>query len=360
MDGCLFSGKVKSFLILLAVLMAFSGCTGPQTADVKESPAEVREDPDQNSLTVPKSKDITIAMVPKSLDNPVFLDAKEAGERTGRELGVKIEWLGSMQTDSSEQEAIVESLIRRQVDGIVISCIDPERMRPVINKAVEAGIKVATFDSDSPNSNRLFYCGTNNYDAGEACGRALIQVLKSKNKDQETLNLLIMTADEGSYNLNERLRSFMDTARKGGIKLQVIDTLYCKDDINLAGDLLEEYIRKEYINKGQKADVFFSTGGWPLIVPYESMPAFQAWCKAGGTSIVIDTFYPIVDAARKGMADALVGQDFKKMGELSIRNIYKAIKGESIPLKFIDTGLELGDKSNYDILLQSKKRWEIK
>lgn len=353
MDKYLFFNRFKLVLLILATSVTFSGCTVSKS--IKENTMQKQKPSVESNLIIPKSKDTIVAMVPKSLDNPVFLDAKEEGERVGKELGIKVEWLGSMQTDSKEQEAIVESLIRRQVDGIIVSCIDPEKMRSVINKAVNAGIKVATFDSDSPNSRRLFYCGTNNYAAGEACGKALIKVLKSKNRDKDLLDLLIMTADEGNNNLNERLRSFLDIVEKGGIKLRIKEKLYCKDDINLAGDILEKYIRKE-----EKIDVFFSTGGWPLIVPSESMPSFQAWCKAGGTSIVIDTFYPIVGSAKKGMADALVGQNFKKMGELSIRNIYKAIKGEKIPLKFIDTGLELGDKSNYDILIQGKQRWEIK
>lgn len=345
-----FLNKLKLFVLTVVVLMALSGCTESDTFSESTSEAPV-----DNYLSIPKSKDIIIAMVPKSLDNPVFLDAKEEGERVGRELGIKVEWLGSMQTDADEQKAIVETLIRRQVDGIVISCIDPEKMRPVINKAVEAGITVATFDSDSPDSNRIFYCGTNNYAAGEACGKALVKVLQTKKLGDRELNLLIMTADEGSYNLNERLKSFKDAAEKGGVKLRVMDTLYCKDDINVAGDILEKYIRTS-----KNVDVFFSTGGWPLIVPSESMPEFRAWCKAGGTSIVVDTFYPIIDAAKKGMADALVGQNFIKMGELSIRNVYSAIQGELIYSKFIDTGLELGDKTNYDLLLKGKQRWEIK
>ncbi len=348
-----FLNKLKLFFLTLVVLITLSGCTESKT--VSESHLEEPMASIYNSLPVLKSKDVIIAMVPKSLDNPVFLDAKEEGERVGRKLGIKVEWLGSMQTDSDEQKAIVESLIRRQVDGILISCIDPQKMKPVINKAIEAGIKVATFDSDSPGSDRMFYCGSNNYAAGEACGKALIKVLQTKKLGERELNLLIMTADEGSYNLNERLRSFKDAAEKGGIKLRVIDTLYCKDDINLAGDILEKYMRTN-----EDVDVFFSTGGWPLIVPPESMPGFRAWCKAGGTSIVVDTFYPIVDAAKKGMADALVGQNFKKMGELSIKNLYSAIQGEQIYSKFIDTGLELGDKTNYDLLLKGKQRWEIK
>jgi ribose transport system substrate-binding protein len=55
------------------------------------------------------------------------------------------------------------------------------------------------------------------------------------------------------------------------------------------------------------------------------MPSFQFWCRQGGTSVVIDTFYPNLIAAKKGMADALVGQDFVKMGRLSVLYLYRAI-----------------------------------
>jgi len=349
----LFSNKTKVLFFVLAAIITLAGCASSKFE--KNNTAIEPSTTSKEKSTVTKNKDIIIAMVPKSLDNPVFLDALEQGEAIGRTLGIKIEWLGSMQSDSNEQVAIVESLIQRGVDGIAISCIDPEKMKPIINKAVKAGIKVATFDSDSPHSDRLFYCGTNNYAAGEACGKALIKVLKAKGKDKQLQRLLVMTADKESNNLNERLSGFLDTARKGGITLNIIDTLYCKDDVNIAGDMLEMYIRT-----GEKLDVFFSTGGWPFVSPSESMTGFHAWCQNGGTSILIDTYYPVLEAAQQGMADALVGQNLKKMGELSIRNLYSVIKDGKIPSKFIDTGLELGDKSNYTQLLQEKQRWEIK
>ena len=351
------SHKKKFFLLCLIIWILFtSGCSSPQKGvDSLSEFAAGNDAVNNNSAAYPKSRDTIISFVPKSLDNPVFLDAKEEAERVCKELGVKFEWLGPMQTDSREQELIVESLIRRKVDGIVISCVDPGRMKKVIDKAVDAGIKVATFDSDSPDSKRLFYCGTNNYAAGKACGTELEKILEWKKKGKEELKVLVMTADKGSFNLNERLRGFEETTKNSNIRLEVIDTLYCQDDINIAGEILEGYMRNN-----EDVDIFFSTGGWPLIVPSDSMPRFQRWCKNDGISIVIDTFYPMVVAAKKGMADALVGQNFKKMGELSVRNLYRAIKGESIHTYFIDTGLELGNSENYDILLQSKKSWEIK
>lgn len=348
MDKFRFFNKTKLVYLILGLFIVLPGCGG-STAE-KSQTTEPSISYEENSK-VTENKDIIIAMVPKSLDNPVFLDALEQGERVGRELGIKVEWLGPMQSDTNVQIAIVESLIRRKVDGIVISCIDPGKIKPVIDKAVRAGIKVATFDSDSPGSNRLFYCGTDNYAAGIACGKALIKQAKGK----QVLNLLIMTADKESNNLNERLNGFIETARAGGIQLNITGTLYCNDDVNIAGDMLENHIRT-----GDTPDVFFSTGGWPFVTPPESLPGFHAWCKNGGISILVDTYYPVLEAAEKGLADSLVGQNFNKMGEMSIRNLYKAIKGEKIPARFIDTGLELGSKSNFAKLLKEKRRWEIK
>jgi ribose transport system substrate-binding protein len=40
---------------------------------------------------------------------------------------------------------------------------DINAIEPVIEKAVQAGIPVITFDSDAPNSKRIAYIGTDNY-----------------------------------------------------------------------------------------------------------------------------------------------------------------------------------------------------
>lgn len=301
------------------------------------------------------NNDIVIAIVPKSLDNPIFLDTKEAAERKCMELGVKFEWLAPYQIDEREQKLIVESLIRRQVDGIAISCVNPVGIKDAIDRAIQSGIKVATFDSDSPDSKRIFYCGTNNYKAGAECAKALKKVLKLKDKGKKLLQVFVMTGNPDSHNLRERLRGFKETCQKEELKIQINDVLYCNDDIIRAGELMEQYIQAN-----PSVDVFLSTGGWPLIAPSDSMPIFHKWCSNGGISIVVDTSYPILVAAKKGMADALVGQDFSKMGELSVLYLYKAIKGEEIKQKFIDTGLELGDRTNYELLLKTKRPWEIK
>jgi ribose transport system substrate-binding protein len=74
----------------------------------------------------------------------------------------------------------------------------------------------------------------------------------------------------------------------------------------------------------------------------------------------MDTFFPVLQAAKKGFAQALVGQDFRKMGEATVTYLVSSIKGLPIPGEYIDTGLELADQSNFDRLLKTKKPWEMK
>ena len=140
-----------------------------------------------------RTRPLVIAISPKSLDNPVFVDAKETAELEARRLNVVLEWVAPFKVDPAVQERIIEGLIRRKVDGIAVSCSDVERMRRMINKAAAAGIKVATIDADIPDSKRLFYCGTNNYKAGYACGEAMVRLVRERGLADKPLRTAILT-----------------------------------------------------------------------------------------------------------------------------------------------------------------------
>jgi ribose transport system substrate-binding protein len=299
-------------------------------------------------------KRIVIAIAPKSLDNPVFVDAKETAESAARKLDVILEWVAPFKVDPDAQVKVMEGLIRRKVDGIAISCSDPEKLRGVIVKAVNAGIKVATIDADCPNSKRLFYCGTDNYKAGWACGEAMVRIISEKGLAKKSLRTAILTGGIEAHNLNERIRGFKE-AVAGKIKLKYIAELSCEDDTSIAARVVESYIEKH-----PETDVFYFAGGWAFFGPPESMPFYQEWCHRGGIAVSMDTFPPVLQAAKKGFAQALIGQDFRKMGEDTVNYLVRAIKGLPIPGEYIDTGLELADQSNFDQLLKEKKPWEMK
>ena len=313
--------------------------------------------PPVNSFRVGSSvrtRPIIISIVPKSLDNPMLVEAKEAAELTARRLNVQVEWVGPFKVDVDTQVQIVEGLIRRKVDGIAVSCSDEDRLRTVIDKAVAVGIKVATIEADAPESNRLFYCGTDNYAAGVECGKAMIRIVTAKGWADRELNTVILTGGPKSHDLKERIRGFKD-ATAGQIKLNYQTLLICDEDTTTAAKEVEAYLKKH-----PETDAFFFTGGWAFHGPPEAMPVYDQWCQNGGITVAMDTAYPVLQAALRGFAQALVGQDYRKMGEFTVSYLVCAIKDLPIPSEFIDTGMELADEASFSQLLQTKKPWDIK
>ena len=107
------------------------------------------------------------ALIPKSLDIPVFDYARIGGERAAAALGVEVIYRGPDRPDELRQKEILESFITQRVDGIAISCTNGDFLAPVIDKAIAAGIPVITWDADSPNSQRIAYYGVDDFKAGQ-------------------------------------------------------------------------------------------------------------------------------------------------------------------------------------------------
>lgn len=76
-------------------------------------------------------------------------------------------YTGSLEPDVEENVRIMNELIKDEdVFGISVSVLDTEAYAPVINRGVELGKAIITFDSDAPDSDRLAYVGTDNYEMG--------------------------------------------------------------------------------------------------------------------------------------------------------------------------------------------------
>jgi ribose transport system substrate-binding protein len=302
------------------------------------------------SFTTLQAKDITIAMIPKSLDNPVFLDSKVGGEKAAKELGVQFIWTGSNQADAAGQVTVIEGLIQKKVDGMIISCNDAGALKDVIDRATAAGIKVACFDSDSKDSKRAFYCGTDNYNAGKACGAAMVKLVKAR-KLSGPITCALLTGGLGAPNLNDRIKGFKEVVAAAKIKMNYTTTMACDDDTNRGVELMEQYIKAN-----PKLKTFFVVGGWPFFSAPGSMPNMKAWVKKGGILVSMDTFYPVLLHMKDGIANALVGQDFTSMGDKSVRSMVDLINGKSVP-EFVGTGIVNCDKSNFDAVFKATIPW---
>lgn len=156
----------------------------------------------------------TYVFLPKSLDNPYWVDARKGMEDEAKKLGVKAQFLGPDTDDAGQQVAIFESVLAQKPAGIAVSPNDPASVINIISQARAAGIPVIAWDGPVPNSKVMGYIGTNNVTAGERQAEALVKVMG------ETGNVAIVTGSLSATNLVQRLQGLKQgLAKHPGIKI---------------------------------------------------------------------------------------------------------------------------------------------
>ena len=136
----------------------------------------------------------------------------------------------------AEQQKEFQQIVKTKPPGILLSAADASLLKGDIDAAIAAGIPVVTVDSDSPGSKRLFFVGTNNYEAGRMGGRRLAELLKGKG------NVVVFTMP-GQANLEERLKGYKDAlSDHAGIK--ITDVIDFKGDPRVAFDSTQEILGK--------------------------------------------------------------------------------------------------------------------
>src|SRR5229473_2056728 len=166
---------------------------------------------------------LRLAVIPKGLDIPVFNYAKVGAERAAAQLGnVDVIWRGPERADELRQKEILESFITQRVDGIAISVLNADFLTTTIDRAVDAGIPVVTWDSDAPRSKRLAFYGVDDYKSGQIMGDEAARLLGG------TGTIAIITS-LGASNLRRRLDG-VQNALANHPGLRIVETYDIKED----------------------------------------------------------------------------------------------------------------------------------
>lgn len=280
-------------------------------------------------------------IVPKALTNPYWFQVEDGMKAAGEKLGVKVEMLGPAQAaDVTAQVQIVESLIAKKIDGIAISPNDPDGMTSVIDRAVQVGIPVITFDSDAPKSKRLCYVGTDNYTAGRIAAQQMIRFLG------KTGSYAIMTGGLGALNLNERIRGFRDELSAQGTTLREVNLLSCDETTDRAMDLIEDLTRATPDLKA-----WFITGCWATVSPK------GAFLNALGqrTDVVVIAFDTVKEElllVQDGLVQALIAQRPFDMGYRCVEMLHDLYTTKNKPEHTVyDTGVDIVTRENVERFL---------
>ena len=93
--------------------------------------------------------DLTMAFLPKQLNNPYTDVVLGGGEDGAEEAGFTSSVLGPLEASASAQIPFIEQATQEGTKVIVIAANDPDAVGPSLSAAREAGAKIVAFDSDT-------------------------------------------------------------------------------------------------------------------------------------------------------------------------------------------------------------------
>src|ERR1700722_6118782 len=176
-------------------------------------------------------------LVSANLQVPYWKAAGAGFSKAASQFTVRSDFSGPQTYDPKAEADALDQAVQKKATGILLAVTDPSLLKAGIDKAVAAGIPVITIDSDAPASKRLFFIGTNNYQAGFTGGQRLAQELRDKG------NVVVFTMPE-QPNLQDRLRGYRDALEPhSGIKItRVVDI---QGDPRIAFDTATQIVGKE-------------------------------------------------------------------------------------------------------------------
>jgi ribose transport system substrate-binding protein len=172
--------------------------------------------------------------VAANISLPYWQEAQAGFQDAGRGLGVKVEFTGPTSYAPEEELEAFRKAVAARPAGILISPARPELFNKEIDAAVEAGIPVICVDSDAPDSRRILFIGTDNFQAGMESGRRMAEILRGQGQ-------IVLITIPGQLNLEERLRGVNETFKKyPGIKIS--KTVDDKGDPRIANDQISHML----------------------------------------------------------------------------------------------------------------------
>jgi ribose transport system substrate-binding protein len=290
---------------------------------------------------------ITIGIVAKSQSNPVFQAAHEGAKAAARELGAQygVDVEISIQTppeeDAQKQAQAIEQLFRSGVAGIAVSCSNANTCAPAIDKAVDAGVPVMCFDSDSPKSKRFAFYGTDDASCGQKVAKFLADQMNN------TGNVAILAGNESAPNLRTRTQGMKDELAKHP-DMKLIDIVYHEETPEKAAAAIQ---REQ--NAHPEIQGWGFIGGWPLF----TRDALK-WEPGTVKCVSVDALPPCLTYLEDGHAQILLAQDCYGWGYKSVQILLEKIVKSKDPatLKVIDP-LQVITKDNAKEYGANWKKW---
>jgi ribose transport system substrate-binding protein len=288
-------------------------------------------------------KKYTIALIPGLTTDAFYITMHKGAEAAAKALGVNLVFQGAADFNPVTQVPVLNAIIGRKPDAILIAPTDKVQLVESLKKAVDAGIPVLTVDTfigdghyqtgsgdaDFP----LSYIASDNILGGEIAARALAKAIGDKGK------VYVSNVNPGISTTDQREQGFKDEMKKHP-NITVLETQFNADDANKAAAQFQSvYARNSDLTGVFGANLFSAMGA-------------ANGAKQGGVTgkvkvVAFDAPTSIVGEIKSGNVDIAIAQHPAEIGYFGVVAAYAHLTGQSIPT-LIGTGFTVIDKTNVD------------
>jgi ribose transport system substrate-binding protein len=263
-----------------------------------------------------RDKKKVIAVIPKGNAHLFWQSVHAGAVATSRESGVEIIWNGpASETDYTGQLKVVDAMINRRVDAIVLAPIDSKAMVSVVERATAEGIPVIIFDSGIDTDKFVAQVATDNYHAGEMGAERLAKLLGGKGK------VAILANMPGSASTVARESGFEDSMKKNYPAIEIVEKQFGNAEV------ASSLTKAENILTGHPdLDGVFASNESSSVGFAQALRDRKTKIKMVG----FDWSPSLLDDIKNGVIDSLVVQNPFKMGQEAVRLAIEKLDGKPI------------------------------
>jgi ribose transport system substrate-binding protein len=253
--------------------------------------------------------------------SPFWIPVKAGVARARAELADRnttVDWIvpGEQHTADVFGRAI-DAAVTKQYDAIATIAGDAG-VAAYIDRAVQAGIPVATYNSetDTPNA-RLFFVGADSYAQGQAAGRVMCKAVGPAGKVGIITGFFAVEAHQA------RVRGFEDALKAGCPRVTVVGRVENQDK----GDVAYQEAKDFMTAHPDLAGLIAIAGS-----PFGAARAVEEAGKAGKVHVItFDAVDETLDYVEKGVTDVSIGQDPDAQGHDPVIRLYNYLVAGEVP-----------------------------
>ena len=290
------------------------------------------------------------AFIAEDSESDFWQEVYSAADDQSREYNTYLEDMSTELGKDYSAEELLRIAVNSKMDGIVYSGGTSDKVRRLIDKAVDSGIGVVVLQNDVETSRRQCYVGLNYYELGQMYALQVEKIVESPQMTGTTVDILVDgDMSEGAANLivmgmEDHIRESNGEDMLPEIVIKRIDA----EDIFSA----EEKIRNIFLEKDKLPDIMICANSVYTRCTYQALVDYNLVAQ-----IQIVGYFSndtILDAVDKQVIFSTISVDTTEMGKSCIQALYE-YNNMGYTNSYLPVGIEVVDQTKAHQMMADKE-----